>query len=168
MESQGLGSWTVVRKERVWGLGGLLPLAPFLRVELGDETLADEQAMDSHQWAWSSLSPGRQQEQERLEAVRGPWGQVTVLWAWDPGHRLPWVTSSHYCCVLFFTWQPEQYCKNRNKIPAPSSNHPCDPSSRPSHLPKAWCPYWPQPRPCGHSHLFRPLSSTLCPDAIHS
>ena len=50
MQSQGLGSGTVVRKERMWGLGGLLPLAPFLRVELDDETLADEQAMDSHQW----------------------------------------------------------------------------------------------------------------------
>lgn len=105
MESQGLGSWTVVRKERVWGLVGLLPLAPFLRVELSDETLPDEQAMDSHQWTWSSLSPGRQQEQERLEAVRGPWGQVTVLWAWDSGHCLPLVTSSHYSFVLFFTWR---------------------------------------------------------------
>ena len=40
----------MVRKERMWGLGGLLPLAPFLRVELDDETLADGQAMDSHQW----------------------------------------------------------------------------------------------------------------------
>lgn len=94
MESQGLGSWIVVREERGWGPVGLLPLAPFLRMELGDETLADEQAMDSHQWTWSSLSPGRQQEQERLEAVRGPWGQVSVmgLGFWSPsplGHQLP-------------------------------------------------------------------------------
>ena len=140
MESQGLGSWTVVREERVWGPVGLLPLAPFLRVELGDETLADEQAMDSHQWTWPSLSPGRQQEQKRLETVRGPWGQVTVLWAWDSGHRLPLVTSSHYCFVLFFTWWPEQYCKNRNQIPAPSSNHSHDPSSCPSSLTQRLAP----------------------------
>lgn len=100
--------------------------------------------MSSHQGTRSCSSPGKQQGGERLEAVRGPKGQVAASQGRGSGPRLLLVTAPHGA-VLVCSSRAGQSSTVQTEVRSQQHPQTLRRTRQPSSLTQSLAPPWPQP-----------------------